>query len=155
VASSKKESKMKKTIFILIALSLIIPIFAQGAERITGVWFNGEKTSKIEISQAKDGLFVGQIVWVKEANDKDGKPKTDLNNPDVKLRKKPLIGMQVLTDLKYDGKGKYSKGKIYDPRAGKTYSAKAEMVNNNTLAFRGYVGNPLFGRTDTWTRTTK
>jgi len=72
VASSKKESKMKKTIFILIALSLIIPIFAQGAERITGVWFNGEKTSKIEISQAKDGLFVGQIVWVKEANDKDG-----------------------------------------------------------------------------------
>lgn len=42
---------MKKIIFILIALSLILPIFAQGAQRITGVWFNGEKTSKIEIDR--------------------------------------------------------------------------------------------------------
>ncbi|MCB5265197.1 MAG: DUF2147 domain-containing protein [Candidatus Cloacimonetes bacterium] len=144
---------MKKIIFILIALSLILPIFAQGAQRITGVWFNGEKTSKIEISKAENGLYVGHIVWLEEPNEKDGKPKTDSKNPDAKLRKKPLIGLQVLSDLKYDGKDKFSGGKIYDPKAGKTYSSKAEMVNNNTLTLRGYVGSPLFGRTDTWTRT--
>lgn len=146
---------MKKIIFILIALSLIIPIFAQGAQRITGVWYNGEKTSKIEISQTEDGLFVGHLIWMKEPVDKDGEPKLDSKNPDVKLRKKPLMGMQMLHDLKYDAKGKYSGGKIYDPRVGKTYSCKAEMVNNNTLDLRGYIGIPMAGRTDTWTRTTK
>ncbi len=146
---------MKKLIFILIALSLLMPIFAQGASRITGVWFNGDKNSKIEIAETKDGLFDGHIIWLKEPTGKDGKPKTDVNNPEVKLQKKPLEGLQILFDLKYDGKEKYKGGTIYDPQAGKTYSVKAELVNNNTLSLRGYIGIPLAGRTDTWIRTTK
>ncbi|MCB5270968.1 MAG: DUF2147 domain-containing protein [Candidatus Cloacimonetes bacterium] len=144
---------MKKIIFILVALSLILPIFAQNAQRITGVWFNGEKTSKIEITQTEDGLFVGHIVWLKEPTTKDGKAKTDTKNSVDKLKQRPLLGLQILSDLKYDGKDKYSGGKIYDPQAGKTYSSKAEMVNNNTLSLRGYIGIPMAGRTDTWTRT--
>ena len=144
---------MKKIIFILIALSLIIPMFAQPGSRITGVWFSGEKNSKIEISKTEDGLYVGHLVWLKDPNEKDGKAKVDANNPDAKLRQKPLVGLQILFDLKYDGKDKYSGGKIYDPQAGKTYSSKAEMVNNNTLSLRGFIGIPLAGRTETWTRT--
>jgi uncharacterized protein (DUF2147 family) len=146
---------MKKILFILIAISLIIPIFAQGADRITGVWFNGEKTSKIEISQNDEGEFVGHIVWLEEPNDAAGEPKIDHKNPKDKLTKRPLMGLQVLSGLEYNGKGKYSGGKIYDPKSGKTYSAKAEMVNNNTLALRGYIGIALAGRTDTWIRTKK
>jgi uncharacterized protein (DUF2147 family) len=146
---------MKKILFILIAISLIIPIFAQGADRITGVWFNGEKTSKIEISQNDEGEFVGHIVWLEEPNDAAGEPKIDHKNPKDKLAKRPLMGLQVLSGLEYNGKGKYSGGKIYDPKSGKTYSAKAEMVNNNTLALRGYIGIALAGRTDTWIRTKK
>jgi uncharacterized protein (DUF2147 family) len=146
---------MKKLILPILALLFILPIFAQNADRITGVWFNGEKSSKIEISQAKDGSFIGKIVWLKEPNDTAGKPKTDAKNPDEKLTKRPLIELQVLSGLTYNGKGKYSGGKIYDPKSGKTYSAKAEMPNNNTLALRGFIGIALAGRTDTWTRTTK
>lgn len=146
---------MKKLILPILALLFILPIFAQNAERITGVWFNGEKTSKIEISQAEDGSFIGNIVWLKEPNDARGKAKTDSKNPDEKLSKRPLMELQVLSGLSYDGKGKYSGGKIYDPKSGKTYSAKAEMPNNNTLALRGFIGISLAGRTDTWTRTTK
>lgn len=146
---------MKKLIFILIALCLILPMFAQSAQRITGVWYNGEKTSKIEITQNEAGLFVGHIIWLKEPSLKDGGTKTDDKNPDVKLQKKPLVGLQVLHDLKYEGKDKYKGGTIYDPQTGKTYSVKAEMVNNSTLSLRGYIGIPLAGRTDTWTRTTK
>lgn len=146
---------MKKYLFALITLALILPIFAQSADRLTGIWFNGEKSSKIEISQAKDGSFIGKIVWLKEPLDEAGKAKTDSKNPDKELHSRPLIGLTILTGLKYDGKSKYSGGKIYDPKSGKTYSAKAEMTDNNTIALRGFIGVSLAGRTDTWLRTTK
>lgn len=146
---------MKHIIFTILALIICLPAFAQAANRINGVWFNGEKSSKIEISQSEDGSFIGNIVWLREANDAKGNPKIDIHNPDEKLAKRQLIGLQVLSGLKYNGKSKYSGGKIYDPKSGKTYSAKAEMVNNNTLALRGFIGIALAGRTDTWIRTTK
>jgi len=151
---------MKHIILITIALLMLLPLFAQVAEkpaadRITGIWFNGEKTSKIEISQTKSGAFVGKIIWLKEPNDENGNPKTDHKNPDNELRSRPLIDLQILSGLKADGKNKYSGGKIYDPKSGKTYSAKAELTNNNTLALRSFIGIALAGRTDTWIRTTK
>ncbi len=146
---------MKHIILAILALLFILPIFAQNADRITGVWYNGEKTSKIEISQAKDGSFVGKIIWLSVPNDAKGKAKTDALNPEKELQSRPLINLQVLSGLSYKGKGKYVGGKIYDPKSGKTYSAKAEMPNNNTIALRGFIGIALAGRTDTWVRTTK
>lgn len=143
---------------ILIAIALLLPLclFAEKAnDRITGIWFNGDRNSKIEIYQTKDGSFEGKIIWLKEANDTAGKPKTDTRNPDAKLAKRPLLEMVVLSGLVSDGNTKYKNGKIYDPKTGKTYSAKAELTNNNTLALRGFVGISLAGRTDTWIRTTK
>lgn len=145
---------MKKLVLILLISIAILPVFAQGADRILGLWFNGEKSSKIEISQAEDGSYVGKIVWLKKPLDKAEKPKTDNKNPNKELRNRPLMELQVLSGLSYDGKGKYSGGRIYDPKSGKTYSAKAEMLNNNTLALRGFIGISLAGRTDTWIRTT-
>ncbi len=146
---------MKHILLTILALCLLLPAFAQAANRITGVWFNGEKSSKIEITEAKDGSFIGKIVWLREPNDAAGNPKLDSKNPDSKLAKRPLLDLQVLSALSYDGKSKYSGGKIYDPKSGKTYSAKAELVNNNTLALRGFIGIALAGRTETWIRTTK
>ncbi|HQQ67422.1 MAG TPA: DUF2147 domain-containing protein [Candidatus Cloacimonadota bacterium] len=146
---------MKNALIVLLTLFFVLPLFAQNADRITGVWFNGEKSSKIEITQAKDGSFIGKLIWLKEPNDASGNPKTDAKNPDAKLAKRPLMNLQILSGLTYNGKSKYSGGKIYDPKSGKTYSAKAEMTNSNTLALRGYVGIALAGRTETWIRTTK
>lgn len=146
---------MKQILISIIILMLMLPLLAQEADRITGVWFNGEKTSKIEISRTKSGSYVGNIVWLKEPNNEKGVPKTDHKNPEASLRNRPLLGLQILSGLKYDGKSKYSDGKIYDPKSGKTYSAKAELTNNNTLALRGFIGVSLAGRTDTWIRTTK
>lgn len=146
---------MKKFLLPILVLLLILPLMAQTADRITGVWYTGDKDSKIEISKAEDGSFIGKIIWLKEPNDAQEKPKTDSKNSDAKLSKRPLQQLQVLSGLTYDGKGKYSGGKIYDPKSGKTYSAKAEMTNNNSLALRGFIGIALAGRTDTWTRTTK
>lgn len=146
---------MKKILLMLLISVAILPIFAQGADRIIGVWFNSDNSSKIEISKTEDGSFVGTIVWLSEPLDNAEKPPTDSNNPRAELRNRPLIDLQVLSGLTYDGKGKYSGGRIYDPQSGKTYLAKADMMNNNTLSLRIYIGISLAGRTVTWTRTTK
>ena len=149
---------MKNAIIILLAVLLLIPLvlFAESdTDRITGVWYNGEKTSKIEIYETKGGDFAGKIIWLKEPNNEAGKAKTDSKNPDEKLQNRPLLNLVILTGLSNDGKTKYKSGKIYDPKSGKTYSAKAELLNNNTLALRGFIGISLAGRTDTWIRTTK
>ncbi|GAB1367383.1 DUF2147 domain-containing protein [Candidatus Cloacimonadaceae bacterium] len=148
---------MKVYLITLLALILLIPaaiLAAEPNDRLEGVWFNGEKTSKIEIYKTKDGSFAGKIVWLKEPNTPDGKAKLDSKNPDAKLQKRPLLNLVIVSGLKSDGKGKYADGKIYDPKSGKTYSAKAELTNNNTLALRGFIGVSLVGRTDTWIRTT-
>lgn len=149
---------MKHSLIILLALALVLPImlFAEVTnDRIEGVWFNGEKTSKIEIFETKNGDFAGRIIWLKTPNNEQGVPKVDNKNPDAKLQKRPLMNMVILSGLTIDGKTKYKSGKIYDPKSGKTYSAKAELVNNNTLSLRGFIGVSLVGKTDTWTRTTK
>ena len=149
---------MKHSILVLLVLILIFPIMLiaqEATDRIEGVWFNGEKTSKIEIFKTKDGSYAGRIIWLKEPNNEQGKPKVDYKNPETKLQKRPLMNLVILTGLKADGKSKYVSGKIYDPKSGKTYSAKAELANNNTLNLRGFIGVSLVGRTDTWIRTTK
>ena len=149
---------MKHSFTVLLALILIFPIMLiaqEATDRIEGVWFNGEKTSKIEIFKTKDGSYAGRIIWLKEPNNEQGKAKVDYKNPETKLQSRPLMNLVILTGLSADGKSKYTGGKIYDPKSGKTYSAKAELTNNNTLALRGFIGVSLVGRTDTWIRTTK
>lgn len=143
---------MKKILILALIVVLALPLFAQGKERIYGNWYNGKKVAKLEIYPLRDGTISGKIIWLKEPLTADGKAKTDAKNPDVKLRNVPMVGLNILSGLVYDGKGKYSKGKIYDPESGKSYSAKAEMVDNNTLALRGFIGISLAGRTETWTR---
>jgi uncharacterized protein (DUF2147 family) len=54
--------------------------------------------------------------------------------------------------LKKDG-GEYTGGQILDPANGKTYKSKMSLAEGGKkLDVRGYVGAPLFGRTQTWVR---
>lgn len=82
---------------------------------------------------------------------KRGIVKTDLKNPDESLRKRPILGMEILRDFVYND-GKWTDGKIYDPKSGKTYSCNMNIEENGDLHMRGYVGISLLGRTETWKR---
>ena len=143
---------MKTLAVVAVMLLAGLSAHAQSkADDILGVWWNAEKTSKIEVYKTGDKYF-GKIVHLVEPNDASGKPKVDKDNPDAKLRNRPLQGMVILKGLKFDGGGEYEDGQIYDPKSGKTYSANAELVNKNKLDLRGYVGISLIGRTSSWTR---
>ena len=123
-------------------------------DKIEGFWLTNEKTAKIQIYRAVDGLFWGKIVWLKEPN-RDGKSKMDDKNSKERLRSRPLLGLPLLSRFKIDGADTYDGGEIYDPKNGKTYSATITYRNDNELGIRGYVGISLLGRTTTWTRTTE
>ncbi len=116
---------------------------------IEHTWYNEEKTAKVQVYKAKDNKFYGKIIWLKEP-DKNGKPKTDENNPDAKKRSQPILGLLILKGFEKDGDNEYEDGTIYDPKNGKTYSCKIKH-KGKTLDVRGYVGVSLLGRTTTWT----
>lgn len=114
------------------------------------LWYNDEKTAKIQIYKAADNRYYGKVVWLKVA-DKNGKPKMDENNPDKSMRTAPILGLVILKDLKRVGNNSFDDGKIYDPKNGKTYSCKM-TYKNDKLDLRGYIGFSLIGRTTTWTK---
>ncbi len=124
------------------------------AGRIEGLWLTDEGQSQIEIFRAEDGKFYGKIIWLEEPLEDDGRPKLDTENPDRALRRRPLIGLEILKGFEYDSsKSEWSGGTIYDPENGRTYSAYMRLEGNNTLRLRGYVmGMRFMGRTTEWTR---
>jgi uncharacterized protein (DUF2147 family) len=146
---SPKKHFVRLLLIILTTLSVNITARAQ-TDKIEGVWYNDIKNAKIQIAKGTDGKFNGKIIWLKEPL-KDGKPKTDEKNKDEKLRSRPIIGMAILSGFVPDGENKYTDGKIYDPKNGKTYSCNITQ-NGKTLSIRGYVGISLLGRTTTWER---
>jgi uncharacterized protein (DUF2147 family) len=122
---------------------------AQSENSILGVWYNTEKTAKVEILK-KGTTFIGKIVWLKDPNP-GGRPVLDKDNPDPKLKSRPLMGLNLLEGLKYDS-GMWEGGTIYDPKTGKTYSCQVTLKSKEVLEVKGYYGFSLIGRTVEWTK---
>jgi len=142
---------------LLIILVLVLATaglsMAQSAEGdlILGVWESGSGKARVKIDKQGD-KYVGRIVWLREPNNEEGKPKVDKNNPDEKLRNTPLLGYRMLKDFIYTGEKNWEEGTIYDPENGSTYSCEITMTDDNTLDVRGFIGLSVFGRTDVWKR---
>ena len=136
---------------LLLVLLCIVSGVAMAQDAIERVWYNQEKTAKVQVFKATDGKYYGKIVWLKEPNNEEGKPKVDKNNPDKAKKSTPLMGLQLLKGFKKDGETGYEDGTIYDPKNGKTYSCKINR-KGETLEVRGYVGISLIGRTTIWTK---
>jgi uncharacterized protein (DUF2147 family) len=146
----KKTTITTLVTFVLLFASSVL--FAQ-KNQIERVWYNQEKTSKIQVYLAKDGKYYGKIVWLDEPNEKDGKPKVDKENPEASLKDKPLNGLLILKGFSVDAKDKnlYTGGTVYDPKNGKTYCGKLTF-KDTTIDLRGFICSMSFlGRTSTWT----
>ena len=140
--------------FIVLALMPGMKMLAQTykANDIVGIWYNEEKTSKVQIF-TESGKFYGKVVWLKDPNDKEtGKPRVDNLNPDPKLQSTPLLSLVVLKSFVFNGKDEWSDGTIYDPKNGKKYSCYIKFDSPGKLKIRGYIGVSLLGRTTYWTK---
>lgn len=123
-------------------------LHAQKADDILGMWYNEEKSAKIEIYR-DHSKYYGKIVWLKEPL-RDGRPKLDIHNEDESLRTRPVMGMKILNDFVFD-EGEWEDGTIYDPREGETYSCVITR-EEDVLHVRGYIGFSFIGRTTEWTK---
>ncbi|TAL68835.1 MAG: DUF2147 domain-containing protein [Bacteroidetes bacterium] len=147
---------MKLLIPVLVGLFIISEIIpaqvAKDFDTVLGNWLTAKGDAKVQIYK-KNNKYYGKIIWLKTPNDEHGKPKVDKENPDESLKKRPIIGLEILTDFVYDGDYTWVDGDIYDPKSGDSYSCKMYLSKDyKTLEVRGYIGISLFGRTETWKR---
>lgn len=148
-------SRISLALLFAYLFSCSITAVAQTAEAdlVIGNWLVQDKKAKVQIFKRSNKYF-GKLVWLKEPNNEQGDPKLDKENPEEKLRSRPLLGLEFLRDFVYDEDLVWEDGEIYDPKNGKTYSCKMTLsTDGRTLEVRGYIGISLIGRSQTWSRT--
>jgi uncharacterized protein (DUF2147 family) len=115
-----------------------------------GKWWFPKKNGQLEIKKA-NGIYTGQVIAY------DDPEALDKNNPDPKLAKRKFIGIEMLSNFKYDSsKNQWSDGTIYDGDSGKTYNCSLwfDKGKPTELRARGYIGISLLGRTEVFQRVT-
>ena len=141
---------MKKIFLSVFAVLIMMGIKAQ-EEKVKGIYYNTEKTSKIKIFKATNGKYYGKIVWLEEPE------KKDIHNPDESKQADPLMGLLLIKEFTFNTeKEQWGGGAIYDPKNGKTYDCFMWFDNENlsVLNVKGYVmGMKFAGRQVEWTRT--
>lgn len=154
-------------IFLLIIPAATLaadPVFETGA--VLGLWSTEPNEdggySHVEIYE-EDGRYIGRIVWINkplygddEPEGPPGQPRLDKENPDVSLQGRPLLGMELMYGMKFNGKNKWEDGRIYDPESGKEYRCKVTLKDSGTMEMFGYikVGFAKLGRDTIWKRVT-
>jgi len=126
-----------------VTVALPAPLFA--AVPIAGRWLTADGGAVVAIGDC-GGAICGRVVKVIKGPPA-GKPWVDSLNPDPKLKTRPLVGLPILTEMASSGDG--WKGKIYDPKSGKTYRAVVTRDGAN-LKVQGCIA--IFCQTMVWTR---
>lgn len=131
------------------------PAMAQSApgQGVMGWWLDQTGKAGIFISQCGTNVC-GKIEWLRKPLNKDGKPVLDIHNENPALRSREVCDLTMLGGFTPDGTQSWGGGWIYDPAGGKTYRSEMHIADDGTLHVRGYVGIPLFGRSEIWTRPT-
>ncbi|HEY9001267.1 MAG TPA: DUF2147 domain-containing protein [Mucilaginibacter sp.] len=123
-----------------------------GRERICGKWESEQHNLRISIYMDKD-QFKAKIIWF---SDTEGKPMDywrDVRNPDPKLRSRKILGMSILSGLRYDPENdSWEDGSVYDSRHGRYWNAAAKIGKKGLLHVRGYWHFKFLGKTITFYR---
>jgi uncharacterized protein (DUF2147 family) len=142
-----------KLISTLVVSAISVFAITAFAQSPAGLWKTiddktGKERSTVRITES-GGVFTGKIEKLL-APDAKQDAKCDLCTDARKDQ--PVIGMTIIRNVKknddlFDG------GDILDPNNGKVYKVRMKLVDDNKkLEVRGYVGAPMFGRTQTWHR---
>lgn len=133
---------------LVVAAFLLVGATHAAPEAICGRWLTADKEGLVHVYIDAHGKLAGRIVGGSGPSDRDAK------NPDPALRSRPVLGLKLMQGFSRDG-DVWKGGEIYDPDEGKTYKATVRLAENDSgkLLLRGYVGLPMFGRTEEWTRS--
>jgi uncharacterized protein (DUF2147 family) len=136
----------RKLAVIALPASLMVALTADAAapSPIVGRWQTDDGKAIVEVAPC-GAAMCGQIARFLVPEPKGG--ARDDNNPDKALRARPLLGVQILSNLKADGKA--WKGRGYSPEDGRNFNATV-TANGTKLNVRGCV--TIICRTVVWTR---
>ncbi|KQM22438.1 hypothetical protein ASE73_14495 [Sphingomonas sp. Leaf24] len=123
---------MIRTSFVAGAMLLAVPALA--ATPIAGRYVTEDGSGVIEIGRC-GATVCGRLVRILKSE--PNAPKTDVNNSDPALRSRPVLGMPILSGFT-DG-GKDWRGRIYDPRNGKSYKSIVSRNGDGSLKVQGCI----------------
>jgi uncharacterized protein (DUF2147 family) len=105
----------------------------------------------VRISE-QDGKLIGEII---EVLDTEADPEAVCRLCTDDRKDAPIVGLAIIRDVPAAGnaRGIWDGGEILDPNDGKVYRVRLSLADNGRrLEVRGYIGRPLFGRTQVWQR---
>jgi len=117
---------------------------ALAAEPVTGRWVTAEKDGVILIAPCGKALCGTLDKFL--VPPPQGADQRDINNPDPALRKRRLLGLPILSG--FTEESDLWRGRIYDPKSGKTYRSVIRRKGPNTLEVKGCLGP--FCQTQVW-----
>jgi uncharacterized protein (DUF2147 family) len=146
---------MKKLLMIGVAGSAFLASVAMAqSSSPAGLWKNiddetGKTKALIRITES-NGEFSAKIEKLFREPGEDQNPRCE--KCEGARKDQPIVGMTILTGLKAEG-ADYTGGQILDPSNGKVYKSKMTLGDGGRkLDVRGYIGAPMFGRSQTWVR---
>jgi uncharacterized protein (DUF2147 family) len=126
---------------IVFAAISSLAVAQNSPDAIVGKWEAVPQKNVIVEVYKDQSEYKARVVWFNDNDDKT-KPmniRQDDNNVDPSLRKRKILGLQVLNNMVYNSKNnKWENGKIYDAKSGRTWNSSAWITNNNTLQVRGF-----------------
>lgn len=102
-----------------------------------GVWRMDSGKVTIEVAPCGNN-YCGKIVGLAKPLNKRGKPKRDRENPDKALRKRTIIGLTIMSDMRPTGENSWE-GTIYNADDGKTYDSKMNLRSADVMIVKGCV----------------
>ena len=133
----------------LFALLLAAPALtapAHAADPVAGRWVTEEGDAIIEVGACGKSVC-GRIARFL-VPPPGGADQRDINNPDPDLRRRKLLGLPVLYD--FDEEDDLWRGRIYDPKSGKSYRSVIRRKGRGRLEVKGCVA--FFCQTQIWKR---
>jgi uncharacterized protein (DUF2147 family) len=146
---------LTSTLLLLVAAA--VPGAATAAEPSPeGYWLTEKKQGIVQIYRCGSDMLCGKIVWFRIKPESPNPQGLDLKNPDPAQRNRSLCGLAFMSGFKpTTPPGSWEDGRIYDAESGDTYHATLQLRADGTLSLHGYIGIPLFGASEVWTRDTQ
>ena len=144
---------MKKAAVALFLATASVLALAQSTP--AGLWKTIDDDGKTEKSLVRivnnGGVYSGKVEKISDPAKADAK----CTDCDGALKDAPILGLTIITGVKQDAEESdlFDGGEILDPAKGKSYKVRLKPIEGGKkLEVRGYIGSPMFGRTQTWIR---
>ena len=128
-----------RSILLVALLGLLASTASAQQSAVIGTWLTASGKAQVRIApcpDAKNGPICGTIVGLIEPRGPDG----------------TVVAPLIWGFKKTSNPNEFEEGQIYNGENGKTYNANISLQPDGKLRLRGYVGAPMFGETQFWTR---